>query len=79
MRAIYRFVLDRADGFEVVGEATDGLEGLIASRRFHPDLVLLDIAMPFMDGLHALPLMLDACSATTMVMLTDYGTSSSLP
>ena len=79
VRAIYRFVLDRADDFEVVGEATDGIEGLTAARTLQPDLVLLDIAMPVMDGLQALPLILDACPATTVVMLTGYGVSSGLP
>ncbi len=79
LRAIYRFVLDRADDFEVVGEATDGLEGYMAARTLQPDLVLLDIAMPVMDGLQALPLILQACPETTVVMLTGYGTSSGLP
>jgi DNA-binding NarL/FixJ family response regulator len=39
-----------ADGFEVVGEAADGRSALEAVKRLHPDLVLLDVQLPDMDG-----------------------------
>ena len=39
-----------ADGFEVVGEAVDGLSGLAAARALRPDLVLLDIGLPDVEG-----------------------------
>ncbi len=39
-----------ADGFEVVGEAADGLSGLEAARTLRPDLVLLDIGLPDVEG-----------------------------
>src|SRR5215213_7018292 len=39
-----------ADGFEVIGEAVDGASGLKAARTLGPDFVLLDIALPDMDG-----------------------------
>jgi DNA-binding NarL/FixJ family response regulator len=79
LRALYRFSLDRAEDFEVVGEATDGLEGLVSAQAHQPDLVLLDISMPVMDGLQALPLIVETCPATTVVMLTGHGVSSGLP
>jgi DNA-binding NarL/FixJ family response regulator len=79
LRALYRFSLDRADDFEVVGEATDGLEGLVCAQAHQPDLVLLDISMPVMDGLQALPLIVETCPKTTVVMLTGHGVSSGLP
>jgi DNA-binding NarL/FixJ family response regulator len=79
LRALYRFSLDRSDDFEVVGEATDGLEGLSSAQTYQPDLVLLDISMPVMDGLQALPLIADACPETAVVMLTGHGISSGLP
>jgi len=79
LRALYRFTLDRSEDFEVVAEAADGLGGVAAVRSHQPDLVLLDLSMPVMDGLQALPLILDACPATTVVMLTGYGASLGLP
>ena len=39
-----------ADGFSVIGEAVDGVSGLEAARRLRPDLVLLDIGLPDMEG-----------------------------
>jgi DNA-binding NarL/FixJ family response regulator len=40
----------RSEGFEVVAEACDGAGGIAAARRLHPDLVLLDVQLPDMDG-----------------------------
>jgi DNA-binding NarL/FixJ family response regulator len=48
-RATARKLLE-AEGFEVVGEAADGAEGLAAAARLRPDLVLLDVQLPDMDG-----------------------------
>lgn len=48
-RAVVRAVLE-ADGYDVIGEAPDGLAGLCAARRLKPDIILLDVRLPDMDG-----------------------------
>ena len=48
-RSRARLLLE-ADGYEVVGEAADGTSALAASRRLHPEVVLLDVQLPDLDG-----------------------------
>jgi DNA-binding NarL/FixJ family response regulator len=48
-RATARAILE-ADGFEIVGEAEDGVSAVEAVRKLHPDVVLLDVQLPDMDG-----------------------------
>ena len=45
-------LLAAADGFEVVATAAEGVEGVEATMRLHPDVVLMDLAMPRIDALH---------------------------
>ena len=54
IRMLVRMQLDRDARFDVVGEGADGIEGLEVIERERPDLVLLDLAMPNMDGLEVL-------------------------
>jgi DNA-binding NarL/FixJ family response regulator len=53
LRAGFRLLLDATDGIEVVGEAGDGEHAIILADRHHPDLILMDIRMPVLDGLEA--------------------------
>jgi DNA-binding NarL/FixJ family response regulator len=53
VRAGFRVLLDTEDGFEVVGEAADGAEAVALARSVRPDVVVMDIRMPGMDGLAA--------------------------
>lgn len=55
LRELLTLLLDIEDDFHVVGTAADGREAIAAAERLHPDVVLLDLAMPVMDGLEALP------------------------
>jgi two-component system, NarL family, nitrate/nitrite response regulator NarL len=65
-------------GFTVVGEAADGEEAIDLARRLLPDLVLLDLSMPGLDGLHALPRIRQAAPDTEVVVLTASGTEENL-
>jgi DNA-binding NarL/FixJ family response regulator len=53
VRAGFRMILESEPGIEIVGEASDGLEALEAVREHGPDVVLMDIRMPNLDGLEA--------------------------
>ncbi len=69
-RSGIKLVLQRQEGFEVVGEAGDGLEGVKRAKQLKPDVVLLDLHMPGTSGLEALSLLADDAPQTQVVMLT---------
>jgi DNA-binding NarL/FixJ family response regulator len=71
-------VLLAQHGFEVVGEASDGAEAIELARLHRPQLVLLDLSMPGMDGLEALPKLRQAAPETEVVVLTASGTEANL-
>jgi len=53
VRTGFRMILDTEDGVDVVGEAADGVEAVEMCRRLDPDVVLMDVRMPRMDGIEA--------------------------
>ena len=65
-------------GFDVVGEAPDGAEALRLAAELQPDLVLLDLSMPGLDGLAALPRLRAAAPGCEVVVLTASGTEENL-
>jgi DNA-binding NarL/FixJ family response regulator len=68
----------RAHGFDVAGEAADGKTAVAEAARLLPDLVLLDLSMPGMDGLAALPQLRAAAPDCEVVVLTASGTEENL-
>ena len=73
VRAGFRLILESQADFEVVGEGQDGGEAVALVRRHHPDLVLMDIRMPRLDGLEATRQILENGSTRCrIVMLTTF-------
>ncbi|HSJ55194.1 MAG TPA: response regulator transcription factor [Anaerolineae bacterium] len=57
----------------VVGEATNGAEAVELARRLQPDVVLLDLVMPVMDGIEATPRIIEGCPRARVMILTSFG------
>jgi len=75
VRAGFRKLLEVDPGIEVVAEASDGSEALEAVRHHQPDVVLMDIRMPVVDGLEATRRLGEGVSQTKILMLTTFGLS----
>ena len=65
-------------GFDVAGQASDGTEAIDMAVKLAPDLVLLDLTMPGMDGLSALPRIRESAPESEVVVLTASGTEENL-
>ena len=72
IKMVLRDLIEKA-GFRVVGEASDGEEALRLFHEKHPDVVLLDVTMPKMDGLTALKKMLEADPNAKVIMCSALG------
>jgi DNA-binding NarL/FixJ family response regulator len=72
VRAGFRMILETQPDIEVVGEASDGVEAVTATRRVQPDVVLMDIRMPKLDGLQATSRLMAAGSAARVLILTTF-------
>jgi DNA-binding NarL/FixJ family response regulator len=70
MRLLYRIGLEQDGRFDVVGEATDGTAAVRLAEELRPDAVLLDMVMPGMDGLEALPFVRRAVPDALVVLLS---------
>lgn len=74
-RKMLRNILEEA-GYSVVGEAADGMEGVLAYKQYNPDVVTLDITMPNMSGTEALKEIKDYDSEAKAIMITAAGQQS---
>jgi DNA-binding NarL/FixJ family response regulator len=72
VRVGFRMVLDAQSDMTVVGEAADGAEAVGLAGKLYPDVVLMDIRMPRMDGLAATRQIIDADLATRVLVLTTF-------
>ena len=75
IRLLLRMALEAGGRFRVVAEAGDGAAGVDEVARSQPDVVLVDLAMPVLDGLDALPGLRRACPAARIVVLSGFDSS----
>ncbi len=72
VRAGFRMILEAEPDVTVVGEAADGLEAIAAVQRLRPDVVLMDVRMPNLDGIAATRRILAGDSGARVLMLTTF-------
>jgi DNA-binding NarL/FixJ family response regulator len=73
VRVGLRKILEAEPGISVVGEAADGEDAVTGARRLRPDLVLMDIRMPVLDGIEATRRIVRARPSTHVLILTTFG------
>jgi DNA-binding NarL/FixJ family response regulator len=72
LRVGFRMVLEAQKDLEVVGEASDGTEAVALTRQLEPDVVLMDVRMPAMDGVQATRALVEGGSRSHVIILTTF-------
>jgi DNA-binding NarL/FixJ family response regulator len=76
LRSLYRYVLELSGLFTIVAEAGNGRHAIEMASEHQPDLVILDLAMPEMDGAQALPEIIEASPGSKIVVLSGFAERS---
>jgi DNA-binding NarL/FixJ family response regulator len=79
LRDLLTILLEAEDDFVVVGTAPDGAAAIEAASRLTPDIVLLDLLMPVMDGLQALPRLRELLPQASIVIFSGFEDSALSP
>jgi DNA-binding NarL/FixJ family response regulator len=72
-RMLLRYAVEDEDALELVGEAADGETGIAGVAATRPDVALVDLHMPGVDGLEAIPRMRQAAPETRIVVMSGFG------
>jgi DNA-binding NarL/FixJ family response regulator len=72
LRKGFRMIIEGQTGIQVVGEASDGEEAVAMTARLRPDVALMDVRMPGMDGIEATSQIIAAGSTTRVLILTTF-------
>jgi DNA-binding NarL/FixJ family response regulator len=72
VRTVIRFFLESHQGFEVCGEAADGVDAIEKAKKLKPDLIVLDLAMPQMNGVEAASVLKGVMPGVPIVLFTMY-------
>jgi len=72
IRGLVREFIEARPGFEICGEATDGMEGIAMGRELRPDLVILDFLMPRINGLQAALMLQHFVPNMPIILFTFY-------
>ena len=76
VRALVRIIVDQALGLTVVGEAADGDEAIVEATRLQPDVIVLDLAMPNLSGLEAIPVLRRIAPAAQIIVFSGFASAS---
>src|ERR1051325_7371542 len=78
VRTGFRMILEARDDFDVVGEASDGGQAIALSETLRPDVVVMDIRMPVVNGIDATRAIAASGAATKILVLTTFDTDENV-